>query len=796
VRYAGTVSHRIYRFGRYSVDPATRELRCGGDLVPLSPTLFDCLAWLIEHRDRAVGRDELVAAVWGKSEIADTQVVQAILKARRAVGDTGEEQRAIRTIPRFGYRWVAPTEVDEADPSVAADAPPAAYARTSGRGQAISPQTKRPLRATWIAMIAAALVAIGIAAWLSVASHVSRPAVSRAETEAAAMAVLPAEVGTDHDWRWLRLGLMDLVADRLREAGLSVVPSDNIVALARNAGDSDAAAHAVQDAIAPRWMLRPSARRGVHGWTVSLDLRDAEKHLVVEASASDPAAAAREAAARLLPLLGRNRAPSDGRMNDSDLVPRIRAAILADDYETAQRWLAKATPELARTPEIRLLQAQTDFGTGRFETAHSRFSALLADVGEDADPILRARILKGRAASAIRLADAPAAERDFSALLDLVPAGDTSSLTGDGYSGRGVALAMQGRADEAMADFARARIALQLVGDTLGLAGVEMNEGALNAQRGHPAEALTGFRSAAAHFERFGARTDLALALTNEIEALLKLLQPARALEVAERAQPLVARLDDPLAGRLIIYWRASALAAVGRLAEANELLDQLIRSPGVADDSGVLAMSRARKSALALADGRIEDAVALAGQAVAHTEGSPWNDVRAEAWLTLIRALRSQGRDDDAAREVQRFDAWARERTDHPVRILAGLALAEQAWSERRRDAAAAAYTAALALAEQSAVPADVASVGVSWGTTLIAEGDLEAAGPVVGRVARWAGTDFACAVLQANLYRALGQSAAWEAALAQARALAGERAIPAAVAAAPVPVPLISSR
>jgi DNA-binding winged helix-turn-helix (wHTH) protein len=123
VRYARVVSRRIYRFGHYSVDPATRELRAAGELVALSPTLFDCLAWLIEHRDRAVGRDELVAAVWGKSDIADTQLVQAILKARRAVGDTGEEQRAIRTIPRFGYRWVAATEVEPCETDAALAAP-------------------------------------------------------------------------------------------------------------------------------------------------------------------------------------------------------------------------------------------------------------------------------------------------------------------------------------------------------------------------------------------------------------------------------------------------------------------------------------------------------------------------------------------------------------------------------------------------------------------------------------------------------------------------------------------------
>jgi DNA-binding winged helix-turn-helix (wHTH) protein/tetratricopeptide (TPR) repeat protein len=791
------VSRRIYRFGQYSVDPATRELRASGELVALSPTLFDCLAWLIEHRDRAVGRDELVAAVWGKCDIADTQLVQAILKTRRAVGDTGEEQRAIRTIPRFGYRWVAATEVEQCETDVPATAPaesipqPSTVAADARASKWLASTSSRLL---W-AVAATAAITAGVAAWASFARRAPDPT-TQLRAGIAATAVLPADVAADPDWRWLRLGLMDLVADRLREAGLSVVPSDNVVSLVRDAGEGEAAFRAVRAAIAPRWTVWPSARRGAAGWTVSLDLRDADRRLVVEASAAEPAAAAREAAARLLPLLGRTDPRGGAPVSDDDLAPRIRAAILADDYETASRWLASATPAQANSNEIRLLQAQTDFGVGRFEIARSRFAALLADIGENADPILRARALRGRAAAAIRLADAPAAERDFGAVIDLVPAGDTSSLVGDAQSGRGVARAMQGRADDAMADFARARIALQLVGDTLGLAGVEMNEGALNAQRGHPAESLASFRSAAEHFERFGAHADFAIALANQIEAHLKLLEPARALEVAERAQALITKLEDPTAGRLIAYWRASALAAVGRLAEANEQLDALIRSSGTSDDTGVLAMTRHRKGALALAAGRIEDAVALAGQVVAGTEGTPWNDVRAEAWLTLIRGLRGQGRDQDAAREVDRFGAWARGSADHPVRILAELARAEQAWGERHRDAAAAAYGKALTLAEQSAVPADIAAVGVSWGTTLITEGEIEAASPVVGRVARWAGSDFSCAVLQANLYRALGQSAAWEAALAQARALAGERAVPPSASAAPTQAPLISSR
>src|ERR1700754_4616447 len=107
------MADRRYRFGRFRVSAATRELADGAHAIELPARAFDCLVYLIEHRDRAVGRDELIAAVWGRADVSDALLGQAVLKARRAVADTGDEQNAIRTVPRFGYRWVAEVEVEE-----------------------------------------------------------------------------------------------------------------------------------------------------------------------------------------------------------------------------------------------------------------------------------------------------------------------------------------------------------------------------------------------------------------------------------------------------------------------------------------------------------------------------------------------------------------------------------------------------------------------------------------------------------------------------------------------------------
>jgi DNA-binding winged helix-turn-helix (wHTH) protein len=101
---------RAYRFGAFRLDIDKRELWRADACVSLQPKVFDTLAYLLEHRDAAVSRDELIGAVWGRADVTDNVLGQIIARARHAVDDTGEDQRAIRTVVRFGYRWVAAVE--------------------------------------------------------------------------------------------------------------------------------------------------------------------------------------------------------------------------------------------------------------------------------------------------------------------------------------------------------------------------------------------------------------------------------------------------------------------------------------------------------------------------------------------------------------------------------------------------------------------------------------------------------------------------------------------------------------
>ena len=101
-----------YVFGDCVLDPDRRELSRGGEAVAVGPQVFDLLIHLIENRDRVVSKDELFDVIWRGRTISDSTLASHVNFARRAVGDTGEEQRLIRTISRKGFRFVG--EVKEA----------------------------------------------------------------------------------------------------------------------------------------------------------------------------------------------------------------------------------------------------------------------------------------------------------------------------------------------------------------------------------------------------------------------------------------------------------------------------------------------------------------------------------------------------------------------------------------------------------------------------------------------------------------------------------------------------------
>lgn len=100
-----------YRFEDYELDTARHELRRNSVLLQAAPQALELLAYLIQHRGRAVTKDQLVAAVWAGRAITDSALTTRLNVVRRAVGDSGQQQRLIKTLPGRGFRFVG--DVDE-----------------------------------------------------------------------------------------------------------------------------------------------------------------------------------------------------------------------------------------------------------------------------------------------------------------------------------------------------------------------------------------------------------------------------------------------------------------------------------------------------------------------------------------------------------------------------------------------------------------------------------------------------------------------------------------------------------
>ena len=125
----------IYRFGPFELDMGKVELRAGGEPCPVEPQVFALIAFLVENRERLVSRDELIERIWDGRVVSDAAVSSRVKSARQALGDSGREQRYIRTQHRRGFRFVAAVSaVGDAETTPPLSIVPSAEGLTATRG--------------------------------------------------------------------------------------------------------------------------------------------------------------------------------------------------------------------------------------------------------------------------------------------------------------------------------------------------------------------------------------------------------------------------------------------------------------------------------------------------------------------------------------------------------------------------------------------------------------------------------------------------------------------------------------
>jgi DNA-binding winged helix-turn-helix (wHTH) protein/pimeloyl-ACP methyl ester carboxylesterase len=93
-------------FENCEIDCDRRELYRNGASIHVEPQVFDVLVHLVRHRERVVTKEELIRTVWEGRFVSDDTLTSRVAAARRAIGDTGAQQRLIRTVPRRGFRFM------------------------------------------------------------------------------------------------------------------------------------------------------------------------------------------------------------------------------------------------------------------------------------------------------------------------------------------------------------------------------------------------------------------------------------------------------------------------------------------------------------------------------------------------------------------------------------------------------------------------------------------------------------------------------------------------------------------
>lgn len=208
-----------WRFGVFEFDAESHELRKAGRLVAIEPQPARALARLLARPGDLVSRDEMKDAIWGRDTHVDFDrgLAYCISQARSALGDAGDSPRFIQTVPKKGYRFIAPVHAPAAEQVDESPAPAPPAARSTSRWR--------------LALVASLLLAVGLGA--AIAAHRASGARARVVI---AVSIFDNETGMP-EYDRLVTGLSDLVVSRLTELApdrIAVVGNAAVLRQARN----------------------------------------------------------------------------------------------------------------------------------------------------------------------------------------------------------------------------------------------------------------------------------------------------------------------------------------------------------------------------------------------------------------------------------------------------------------------------------------------------------------------------------------------------------------------------------
>lgn len=270
-----------------ALDTDRRELRRGSDDVPTTPQVFDLLTYLIHNRDHVVSKDDLVNAIWNGRIVSDAALTTRVNAVRRAIGDSGEQQRLIKTFPRKGFRFVGTVRDEDRRSGVAtapdapAEPPQLAHAAVERAGSI--PDRLKPAGRTLTSAIAIGALACGLTGYWTVRTMVgtdvarqaqkveSQPKVRPEIALRLSLVVLPfASLNNPEQDRLADAIATDLAAHLARAPATSVVGHETVLAYKRGTISLEQ----VGTRLGIRWAVQGAVKRNGDQVRVNVSLTD------------------------------------------------------------------------------------------------------------------------------------------------------------------------------------------------------------------------------------------------------------------------------------------------------------------------------------------------------------------------------------------------------------------------------------------------------------------------------------------------------------------------------------------
>ncbi|HUD41695.1 MAG TPA: winged helix-turn-helix domain-containing protein [Dokdonella sp.] len=413
------------RSGAYRIDLAARDIRRDTTPIDVEAKVFDLIALLIAHPERALSKREIGDALWPDRAVTDAALSQLLRKARRALGDDGETQALIRTVHGRGLQWVGALEADEdtlAAPAASSPAETAPASLPARRG-----------RWGWIALLGVLLAAAAVAVLLGYGTR-SEPAAAAAGAPLRVVVLPTVESSGDPELAWVRSGLAGLIGSLIGDGrALETVPApdpadagsapsaDDPAALARLHAASGAT-HAVFTQLR---QVGPVAELDVR--VIALDsrieYRDVLRGSAPAAIAVDAAERIRQRLQRPLPQAATEAAGAAGIGDPfvAEAYARGIDAQMRGDAAAAKKYFDICLDHDPNLPWPRLHLATAQIGTGETEAGVANAERVLAAARERGQVMLQVQAARQLASVAFRRGDVEAAAAVLDAAIADLP---------------------------------------------------------------------------------------------------------------------------------------------------------------------------------------------------------------------------------------------------------------------------------------------------------------------------------------------------------------------------------------